>query len=57
MLQLMTESKDTLARTGAERWSAEAINFVEATFTASPYELSDVSIDQAAVNQLLLISF
>jgi hypothetical protein len=57
MLQLMRESKETLARTGAERWSAEAINFVEATSLASPHELSNVSIDQVAANQSLLISF
>jgi len=57
MLQLMRESKKTLARTGAERWSAEAINFVEATSLASPHELSDVSIDQVAGNQSLLINF
>ena len=53
----MRESKETLARTGAERWSAEAINFIEATSLASPHKLSDVSIDQVAVNQSLLISF
>jgi hypothetical protein len=57
MLQLMRESKETLARTGAERWSAEAINFVEATSLASPRELSNVSINQVAANQSLLISF
>jgi hypothetical protein len=45
MLQLMMESKRTLDRTGRERWSAEAINFVEATSLASPDELSNVSID------------
>ena len=55
MLQLMRETKETLAQTGPERWSAEAINFVEATSSASHSELSDVSIDQVAV-ELLLIS-
>jgi hypothetical protein len=57
MLQLMRESKETLAQAGAERWSAEAINFVEATSLASPHELSDVSIDQVAAIQSLFTSF
>jgi hypothetical protein len=50
MLQLMRETKETLAQAGPVRWSAEAINLVEATSSASYSELSDVSIDQVAVN-------
>lgn len=45
---------ETLAQTGPERWSAEVINFVEATSSASYSELSDVSIDRVAVESLLI---
>jgi hypothetical protein len=50
ILQLMRESKETLARTGTEHWLAEAINFVEATSLASPHKLSNVSINQVTAN-------
>ncbi|KAH8790821.1 hypothetical protein F5882DRAFT_490771 [Hyaloscypha sp. PMI_1271] len=53
MLQLMRESKETLARTGAERWSAEAINFhIFIAYSSDPKTLialcsmSNLIIDQ-----------
>ena len=56
MLELMRETKEKIAQTGLERWLAEAINFMEATPSASPHELSDVRIDQIAVNQCSSVS-
>ena len=50
MLQLMGEIKGSLSLSDPGRWSAEAIDFVEATSWASPDELSDVSADSLAAN-------
>lgn len=41
MLQMMDETRETLK--SAVDWSAEAVNFVEATSSATVDELSDVS--------------
>lgn len=43
MLNMMDESRDSLDDTPG-KWSAEAVDFVRATSSASPEELSDVSI-------------
>ncbi|KAI9774176.1 MAG: hypothetical protein M1839_001878 [Geoglossum umbratile] len=40
MLQMMNETRETLKSTAVD-WSAEAIDFIEATSLASPDELSD----------------
>jgi hypothetical protein len=42
MLEMMDETRETLKSTAVD-WSAEAVNFVEATSSATPDELSDVS--------------
>jgi hypothetical protein len=42
MLQMMDETRETLKSTAAD-WSAEAVNFIEATSSTTPDELSDVS--------------
>jgi len=42
MLQMMNEKGETL-HASPDGWSAEAVHFVEATATATPEELSDVS--------------
>ena len=42
MLQMMHETRETLKSTAVD-WSAEAVNFVEATSSATPDELSDVN--------------
>ena len=46
MSQLMRENKETLELPGRVGWSAEAIDFLEATSSASPDKLSDVSADR-----------
>lgn len=50
MLQLMGEVEGLLSLSDPGRWSAGAVNFVEATSWASPDELSDVSADSLAEN-------
>jgi hypothetical protein len=50
MLQLMGELKGSLSLSDPGRWSAEAVDFVEATSWASPDELSDVSAGSLAAN-------
>ena len=42
ILQIMDETRETL-KSLAVSWSAEAVNFAEATSFATPDELSDVS--------------
>jgi hypothetical protein len=42
MLEMMDETRETLKSTAVD-WSAEAVNFVEATSSATPDELLDVS--------------
>ena len=42
MLEMMDETRESLKSTPVD-WSAEAVNFVEATSSATPDELSDVS--------------
>src|SRR3981081_2682041 len=45
MLDLMGEAKDALTSTALKRWSAEAIDFLEAMSFSSQDELSDVSVN------------
>ena len=45
MLDLMGETKDALTSIALKRWSAEAIDFLEAMSFASQDELSDVSVN------------
>ena len=45
MLKLMGETRETLNSAASYLWSAEAINFVGATSSSTPDELSDVSMD------------
>jgi hypothetical protein len=45
MSQLMREDKETLKLPERGDWSAEALKFLEATCSASPDELSNVSTD------------
>jgi hypothetical protein len=42
MLEIMDETRETLKSTAVD-WSAEAVNFVEATSSVTLDELSDVS--------------
>jgi hypothetical protein len=51
MSQLMRENKETLELPGRGGWSAEAIDFLEATSSVSPDELSDVSTDSLPANR------
>ena len=46
MLQMMNETIGSLDSTAVD-WSAEALDFVKATSSASPDELSDVSVSTA----------
>jgi hypothetical protein len=50
MLQLMGEITGSLSLSDPGRWSAEAVDFIEATSWASPDELSEVSADSPAAN-------
>ena len=50
MLQLMGETQGSLSLLDPGRWSAKAVDFVEATSWASPDELSDVSADSLSAN-------
>ncbi|KAH6698089.1 hypothetical protein BKA61DRAFT_622623 [Leptodontidium sp. MPI-SDFR-AT-0119] len=43
MLQMMNEKRESL-EASPKGWSAEAVHFVEATASATPEELSDVSL-------------
>jgi hypothetical protein len=52
MLQMMDETRETLKSTTVD-WSAEAVNFVEATSFATPDELSDVSFPNLQFGSLL----
>lgn len=52
MLQMMDETRETLKSTAVD-WSAEAVNFVEATPSATPDELSDVSFSNLPFGSLL----
>jgi hypothetical protein len=45
MLHLMGETKDALTSTATKRWSAVAINFLEATSFSTQDELSEVSVN------------
>lgn len=52
MLQMMDETRETL-KSPAGSWSAEAVNFVEATSFATPDELMDVSLPNLQFGSLL----
>lgn len=53
MLQMMNETIGSLDSTTVD-WSAEALDFVKATSSASPDELSDVSVSTAQFWPLLI---
>jgi hypothetical protein len=42
ILEMMDETRESLKSTAVD-WSAEAVNFVEATSSSTPDELSEVS--------------
>ena len=46
MLQMMNETIESLDFTAVD-WSAEALDFIKATSSATPDELSDVSLSTA----------
>jgi hypothetical protein len=48
MFRLMREDRETLKLLGRAGWSVEALNFLEATSSSSPDELSNVSTDGLA---------
>jgi hypothetical protein len=55
MLQMMNEMRETL-EASSEGWSAEAVHFVEATASATPDELSDVSLFNLYSGSLLRLA-
>ncbi|KAH6704237.1 hypothetical protein BKA61DRAFT_618186 [Leptodontidium sp. MPI-SDFR-AT-0119] len=55
MLQMMNEKRETL-EASPDGWSAEAVHFVEATATATPEELSDVSLPNLYSGSLLRLA-
>jgi hypothetical protein len=52
---MMDETRESLHSTLAD-WSAEAVNFVEATSFAIPDELSDVSFPNLQFSSLLRLA-
>jgi hypothetical protein len=55
MLEMMDETRETLKSTAVD-WSAEAVNFVEATSSATPDELSDMSFPNLQFRSLLKLA-
>lgn len=52
MLEMMDETRESIKSTAVD-WSAEAVHFVEATSSATPDELLDVSFASLQVRLLL----
>ena len=55
ILEMMDETRESLHSTPAN-WSAEVVNFVEATSFATPDELSDVSFPNLQFGSLLKLA-
>ena len=55
ILQMMDETKESLDSTVVD-WSAEVVNFLEATSFATPDELSDVSFPSPQYVSLLRLA-
>jgi hypothetical protein len=55
MLQIIDETRETLKSTAVD-WSAEAVNFIETTFSATLDELSDVSFPNLQFGLLLRLA-
>lgn len=55
MLEMMDETRETLKSTAVD-WSAEAVHFIEATSSATPDELSDVSFASLQFRSLLSLA-
>jgi len=55
MLQMMDETRESLKSTAVD-WSAEAVNFIEATSFVTPDELLDVSFPNLQFESLLRVA-